>query len=489
MSKEFFQINQIKRLANLKSNAKVHLIGTSGVAMAPLAIALSKAGFQVSGSDKEFYEPMGSLLKNSQVKLFKGYNSSNIEAGVDLVVIGNAVSYGNPEVDFVEQKKIAYTCFPAALADLIVEKHQPIVVCGTHGKSSTTCMISSMLNNMGLDPSFFIGGLPLEFPLGLKQTNSQYSVIEGDEYDSAFFAKFPKFHFYNPYLSIITSIEYDHADIYPNLEAIITQFDQLVAKTKAFVICYGDDPVVSGQLDFWKKNTKAKIVTYGYNSNNDYKIVNFKQNGFEQVVSVSAPAGNFEIKATVIGQHNALNLLSAVACAEQLGLDRNQAIVAISKYQGLKRRQELKFSNENLVIIEDFAHHPTAVRETIAAVKAAFPQHKLWAIFEPRSNSSRRKVFQQDYIQAFKQANHVVLCEVSKASIDTNLELLDVCELAKEINKITGDAISLLDAQAIKSNLLARIEKSKDKNLFLIMSNGSFGGLIEILLSQINEAK
>lgn len=478
MPKEYFKLGDTTSIKDLKANSKIHVVGVCGVAMAQLAVLLTKKGFSVSGSDKEFYEPMAGLLASSSVKTFQGFKAENIPDKVDLVVIGNAISYGNPEVSAVETKKLPYTCFPQILAEVVIADKHSIVVSGTHGKSTTSAMIASMLAKLNLDPSYFIGGITGDLPLSLHSGDGKHCVVEGDEYDSAFFAKVPKFSFYKPQICIINAIEFDHADIYPNLDAINAEFTKMVNSLPATgkVVCCIDYDNVRILLAKWQQSAKCQFITFGENPAADYKISGFEAMGLGQKISIKQSNGNeFEFQIPLPGVFNAKNALVALISAEILGIDRKLAANALQSFKGVKRRQEVRYQDQKNILIEDFAHHPTAVKETINAIRLSFPNHKITAIFEPRSNTSRRKVFQQEYIEAFKNANQVILSNVEAREIDQGQELLDIKTLSDSIASSGVPSTCLENAKAIEDYAIKNL---MDNELLLVMSNGSFGGLI-----------
>ena len=481
MPKTYFNIANVTSLNSIPKNGAIHVIGVSGVAMAQLAVELAKKGYAVSGSDKEFYEPMGSLLKSSPVKLCTGYAAENVPAKVDLVVIGNAISYGNPEVDVVEQKNLPYTCFPQILEETLIAGKHSIVVTGTHGKSTTTALVASMLAKLDADPSYFVGGIAQDLPMSLYVGKGKFSVVEGDEYDSAFFAKVPKFTFYKPDTCIVNAIEYDHADIYPDIESIVKEFRALVNNLPASgtALCCIDFPHVKTLVDEWRKSAKCKIITFGFLEGSDVRITERTQEGFKQnVTAVGKEIGTLKFTIPIPGAYNAKNALVTLLTAKLCGFDLEKAKTALSTFKAVKRRQEIRYNKGGVVLVEDFAHHPTAVDETIAGIREAFPDKTLWAIFEPRSNTSRRKVFQEPYIKAFNKADRAILCQVAARAIDTNIELIDVPTLSRQIKEAGVESVCLDNAQEIEKHLMQSVGTN---DVILVMSNGSFGGLPQAL--------
>lgn len=494
MPKDFFAVARTTSLHSLAVGAKIHVIGVCGVAMAQIAVALAERGFRVSGSDKEFYQPMKGLLERSPVSIQTGYSTSNVPSDVDLVVIGNSISYGNPEVEVVEQRNLPYTCFPQILQEVAIAGKHSIVVTGTHGKSTTTAIIATVLMRHGKEPSYFVGGIANGLPQSLAVGKGKYSVVEGDEYDSAFFAKVPKFSFYTPDTAVVNAIEYDHADIYPNVEAIETEFKKLVTNLKAdgTAICCVDFPFVKRLVSEWRSSAQCKLVTFGSDAEADYSIEARETKGFSQVVRVRGPKGELvQFSIPMVGEYNARNALAALIVSEIVGLERGKTIEALGDFKAVKRRQEVRASKDGVVLIEDFAHHPTAVRETVEAVREAFPTAQLWAVFEPRSNTSRRKVFQEAYVKAFHGADRVILKDVVARAIDTDVELIDVSVLSDTISASGVPSVCLKDVAAIRhylwSNITPPAGERDVRHVIFVMSNGSFDGLPQLLQEDIEK--
>jgi len=490
--KDFFSIDRVTSLKTIPPGAKIHVIGVCGVAMAQLSVVLSERGYEVSGSDKEFYEPMGTLLRSSKVRTMTGYDAANVPLDAAIVVIGNAISYGNPEVDIVERENLPYTCFPKLLQETAISGKHSIVITGTHGKSTTTAMIATLLIKQDKDPSYFVGGITKGLPQSLAVGNGNFSVVEGDEYDSAFFAKVPKFAFYTPNTVVVNAIEYDHADIYPNVEAIESEFRKLVTNLseKDTAICCVDFERVAALVAEWKKNARAKIVTFGSSDKADYRIVNRVASGMTQDVTILCPDGNtISLSLPMVGEYNARNALASLIVAKTIGLDVVRTAKVLGEFERVKRRQEVRCQRGGVVLIEDFAHHPTAVRQTIEGVREAFPNARVWAVFEPRSNTSRRKVFQQEYIQAFRQADRVVLKHVTARAIDQGVELLDVAVLSDQITESGVQSSCLPNVDDIKSHLFSQLlfdtAKPEAREVVVVMSNGSFDGLNETLQREL----
>ncbi|NLF25326.1 MAG: hypothetical protein GX589_06675 [Deltaproteobacteria bacterium] len=486
MPKDYFQIQNTTSLSQVPPGGKIHIIGVCGVAMGQLAVALAEKGYRISGSDKEFYEPMGSFLKHAKISLCRGYAASNVPADCDLVIIGNAISYGHPEVDQIEQRHLPYNCFPKALYELAIQGKLSIAICGTHGKSTTTALTATILKELGKEPSFFIGGVSNQLGTSLKVGTGQVSVVEGDEYDSAFFAKVPKFAFYHPDICVINAIEFDHADIYPDLAAVNREFDTLVKSLpkEAYALCCLDFENLRTLLKSWRSDAQCRLLTFGSAADADFRISSRRQEGNLQIVRFSSQeTGEHELRLPLIGEYNARNALAAtIAAWLSGGVKIEDAARVLRGVKTIKRRQELHLEKDGVVLLEDFAHHPTAVAQTLAAVREAYPGKTIWAIFEPRSNTSRRKIFQQEYIKAFELADRAIIAEVTVREIDKNQDLLDTHELSRAITASGTPCECLPDAKSIAAQVM---EKISTNDLILVMSNGSFGGLIGMLKEQL----
>jgi len=488
MPKTFFKTEQMTALKDIPRGGQIHLIGVCGVAMGQLAVELASMGYKVSGSDKEFYEPMGSFLKGSNIEIKKGYAAANVPPNVDLVVIGNTVSYGHPEVAVIEERSLPYTCFPRLLCESIIAGKLSIVIAGTHGKSTTTAMTTTILRAAGSDPSYFVGGVIAGFDTSLHRGEGNISVVEGDEYDDVFFSKKAKFTHYSPDTFVINAIEYDHADLYPNIESIKDAFRSgvsLIPQDGKLVACI-DFPIVKEMLAEWRKSLKCNIITFGVDAAADYRIASRQTHGFAQNVQVKVSAGTvFSFSLPAIGEYNARNALAAIIVTSLNGLSLEQATEALKNFQTVKRRQEVRFDRAGIVLIEDFAHHPTAVYAILSGVRDAYPDKKIWAVFEARSNTSRRKVFERNYLQSFSAADQAIIAEVVARELDTGQELIDVHELAESVSKSGVPCQVLPDAQTIATNLMENVSSN---DVIVVMSNGSFGGLPALLEAALEEA-
>lgn len=479
MPKEYFTVDGASSLDVLELGAAIHVIGICGVAMAQLAVTLQERGFSVSGSDREFYEPMNSLLKKSPITLFQTYDVNNLTKKPDLVVIGNSISYGNPELLVVESQKIPYTFFPKLLNEVLIRDTHSISVTGTHGKTTTSALCASVLQTE-TDAGHFIGGVVKGFASSLHVGKGKFSVVEGDEYDSAFFAKVPKFSFYRTDTLIITSIEFDHADIYNNLEEIVAVFTKNVMAlpdSGTAIVCL-DCSVIRSLLPEWRKSARCRIVTYGEASDAEVRLVerNFKDH--IQTISFQHHAEKKKITVPLFGKHNALNAIAVYSACARAGVQEKNISKGLLEFKGVKRRQDIRSDANGITLIEDFAHHPTAVKETLRAIREAYAKRRLIALFEPRSNTSRRKVFEEQYLTAFQEADEVIMPEVAARHNDSTIPLLDVANLIKKMSAQGTAAKVFTTPQEISTYVLNNAQKG---DVIVVMSNGSFGGLIEML--------
>jgi len=517
INKEWFSVDKTASFLNVPSGGVIHIIGICGIAMAQLALSLVKQGYIVSGSDTHFYDPMGGLLQSSSITLFDKYEKDNIPQEVDLVVIANAMFPDNPEVNLIREKNLPYSSFPLVMGEWLIGKRHSIVICGTHGKTTTTGIAASILFQMKKDPSWFIGGLSGSLPETLHQGTGDFSVIEGDEYHTAFYAKRPKFFFYKPQTVIINAIEFDHGDIYKDVAAICFEFKELLMSLQSCdkAICCIDYPEVRKLLAEIKDEVKCKILTFGTKDvlqklsineiahkldtvkaahkldvvkahhelpmSVEYLITNRKQCGTSQVVTVSGLAfeNPLEFTLPMIGSYNALNAVAAISALSENGILVKEIVSTLAEIKGVSRRQQILFENDDYVLIEDFAHHPTAVKKTVLAVAEAYPDRRIWAVFEPRSNTSRRKVFEEDYKSGFEKAAQVIICNVtSNSRMNDDIELIDVNDLAESISQRGTCARALPDSDSIYSCIAEEVEPG---DLILIMSNGDFGHICKRL--------
>jgi UDP-N-acetylmuramate: L-alanyl-gamma-D-glutamyl-meso-diaminopimelate ligase len=471
----------IDNASSLPQAGHIHIIGVCGVAMAPLALLLAKEGYHVSGSDKEFYEPMSSLLRSSEVELFEGFNTDNIKNKVDFVIIGNSCRRENVEVIEVESRKLPYSFLPRVISELIIGHTHSVVVTGTHGKSTTTALLAKIFLESEKIPGIFLGGVSKDFPESLCKGAGVLSVVEGDEYDSAFFAKMPKFHFYAPSSLIITSLEYDHADIYPNLTSIVREFEKLLSSlaSPSSVWACGDYETVRSLKRVVPSG--VEFFTYGVESHNDIVVMR-TQKETTQTITLSGPYGEALGRPTctssLTGAYNALNVTAAYVVGRHLNISLESIERSISSYQGLLRRQEVLVSTATTVLIEDFAHHPTAVSETLRGIRERYPRHRICVLFEPRSNTSRRKIFEDAYCTALSFADVVLLSRVTPRLGDTSEDVLRTSTIVELLNK---KRLRAKECHSPEDFLGALDSLPVTATVYVVMSNGSFFNLPQIL--------
>ncbi len=410
---------------------KIHLIAACGTGMGTLACMLQEAGYEVSGSDKNIYPPMSDFLKEKKIKLYKGFNPDNLSHKPDLVVIGNAVTKDNVEAKYVLEQNIPYLSMPQALNKFFAGKKKIILVTGTHGKTTTASIMAYLLYEAGLDPSFMIGGILNNFNSSFHIGTGEYFVIEGDEYDTAFFDKGPKFMHYDPLITINTGIEFDHADIFNDIDHIKKVFINLFKKLKTdtLLIASNDSKTLDDILEF----SKSRIEKYGQNCES-WSFDNYLVNSGKAVFEIVDPENEkIKIKTSIMGKHNIMNTLSVVCAAKNIGISDKVIKTAMEKFAGIKRRQEIRGIKNGITVMDDFAHHPTAVKETIAAVKPFYEQGRIITVFEPGTNTSMRDIFQTIYPDSFAKADMVCIKEPSGIAKIPEKERMSAKKLVKDI--------------------------------------------------------
>jgi UDP-N-acetylmuramate: L-alanyl-gamma-D-glutamyl-meso-diaminopimelate ligase len=464
----------------------IHLIAICGVGMSALAGMLQARGFRVTGSDQNVYPPMSTQLEALGIDLRQGFSPDHLADHPDLIVVGNAVSRSNPEVQTMLAQGIPFLSFPQALAEFFLLDRHPIVVVGTHGKTTTASLLAWILESAGLDPSYMIGGLPRNFGTNYKLGNSAFFVVEGDEYDTAFFDKGPKFLHYRPRTAILTSIEFDHADIYRDLDHVKEAF-------RRFVRILPSDGYLAAGVDFphvvdLLASAPCRWEGYGFADQVHWRAGH---------VEVDEEATRFLVQHqhqrigmfrwTSVGHHNIQNALGVIAVARHLGLSFDAIRAGLQSFAGVKRRQEVRGVVREITVIDDFAHHPTAIRETLAALRAKYHGRHLWAVFEPRSATSRRATFQQDFVGAFAEADRVVIAGLfSPDGIPPDARLSPE-RLAHEIAcRGAKDAVYLPEVGAIVDHVATG---ARAGDVVVIMSNGGFGGIHEKLLEALRKGE
>jgi len=464
----------------------IHLIGICGTGMGSLAGLLREAGHQVQGSDENVYPPMSTMLRAQGITLLEGYRASNLEPVPDLVVVGNVAGRSNVEAQAVLQRGIEHISMPQALARFFLSTRHSIVVAGTHGKTTTTAMIARMLLSAGRDPSFLVGGVLSDLDQSYRLGAGGVFVIEGDEYETSFFDKGSKFLHYMPRTAILTSVEYDHAEMFASLEAVkdaFAAFLRLVPPASeggALIVC-ADDPLA------WKLagECRGEIIPYGMGGDARVKgrEVATGPDGFQfQATDGPVDLGLFAMAAT--GHHNLRNALSAVAVGRRLGLSADEIRAGLAAFRGVRRRQEVRGVAAGVTVLDDFAHHPTAVRETIAAIRARYPNQRLWAVFEPRTNTTRRDVFQQEYARSFDGADEVIVAPVDRPERAPEGRRFDVGRLIADLK---SRGLSAREEPGGVDEIVRHIaERARRGDVVLAMSNGGFGGIHDRLLSALS---
>jgi len=451
----------------------IHLMGICGTGMASLAGMLKAQGYAVTGSDANVYPPMSLLLESLKIPVFNGYDPGNLVPEPDLVIVGNVIAKVNPEAVELSRRRLPYLSFPQAIRQFAIGDKESIVISGTHGKTTTSSLIAWILETAGMDPGFMIGGIPRNFETNFKLGKGRYFVIEGDEYDSAFFDKGPKFLHYNPLYTILTSIEFDHADIYRDLDHVIGSFRKLMdlMPMDGYLIANGDDETICREIN----RSRCRVETYGFGQDNHWRIGDMADSGKFTVVKV-VKGGNVQapFETPLFGRHNISNCLSAVALAYALGVPSEALSRAMRTFKGVKRRQEILGEKKGIMVMDDFAHHPTAVKETIQAVKQKYSDRRLVVVFEPRSNSSRRNIFQSQYAESFDDGDVMMIREPAMMDKIPMVERFSTEQLVSDLGKRGLEAHCFADTDLLLANLLSRI---KAGDMVLIMSNGGFDNL------------
>jgi UDP-N-acetylmuramate: L-alanyl-gamma-D-glutamyl-meso-diaminopimelate ligase len=464
----------IKKISELKPGSHIHIMGICGTAMGNFAGLLKSMGYKITGSDQNVYPPMSDVLKNLNIEVFTGYKKENLIPAPDFVVVGNVISKTMPEAEYLLTTNIPYASFPESIGDMILKNTHSIAVCGTHGKTTTTSMQAWIAECHRLMPGYLIGGVPKNFESSFSVGGGDYFVIEGDEYDTAFFDKVPKFTHYFPKSAILTSIEFDHADIYKDLNDVINAFKILFHKLSddGNLVYHAGDENIKSLLS--EAKTKNKF-SYGF-KNADFLIKNIDYSNDFTRWSVDYKNQTFHLKSTMGGEHNVLNFTANFALSLILGWDIPITIKAIESFLGVKRRQEILGEFNGTLLMEDFAHHPTAVKMTLQGLKSKYPNRRLVAVFEPRSATSRKSVFQEDYFHAFyKNCDQVVVAQpYLPPSSQTTSEQFSSQKLVNDLNAEGTAALLSNSYENIVKDIMG-VTKAND--LIVLMSNGGFGGI------------
>ena len=465
---------------SLKKGDHIHFMGVCGTAMASLAVLLKERGFKISGSDQNVYPPMSVFLAQKGIQIAQGYGEENLTPRPDFVVVGNVISKANPEAQALLKSTIDYGTLPQVMGDLVIGDHHCVAVCGTHGKTTTTSLAAWVFNQSGVGPGFFVGGLVKNFQTSFKEPQGDFFIIEGDEYDTAFFAKVPKFLFYKPRSVILTSIEFDHGDIYKNLDSVVESFAQLlkIIPPEGLLIYNAQDARIQKILHLYKGDQ----ISYGLDE------------GVWQARNIQSQSWgiNFDVYYRgkkekkfffpMPGHYNALNVLSVYILSKAHGLSLSFQ-GALDGFQGVSRRQELIGRPRGIQVIEDFAHHPTAVKGTLESLKNQ--KGRLFALFEPASNTSCRSLFQSQYVEALSLGDFIFICKPGVKSLRwPPQERLQVDVMVGELESLGKKAFGFEKVEEILP-LLTREACSGDR--IVIMSNGGFQGVYQKILRDLAE--
>ena len=463
--------------------AHFHLSGIGGSAMTPLAGMLAESGHRVTGSDAGVYPPASTLLDSLGIRWTNGFDAANLEPAPDVVVLGNALSRGNPEVEAVLDRKIPYRSLPQTVEEFFLPDHDSLVVTGTHGKTTTTSMLSWILHHAGRKPNFLIGGIAENFGRSFGLGGGSEFVLEGDEYDSAFFDKAPKFLHYHPKEVIITSLEFDHADIYENLAAIELQFRRMVnlVPRSGKIVAWGESETVRGVL----QKAFCPVETYGFTPGMDWLVGDLEIADGETRFRVSRNGSEVaRVSMSLAGRHNVLNAMAAIAIAHGRGVAGEAIAGAMASFRGVLRRLEVKGESSGVLVVDDFAHHPTAIHATIDAARHRWPGRRVWAVFEPRSNTMRRRIFEDDLAASLATADAALIGAVNRANLLSDEERMSPARVLLAIRSAGRKAEGFDSAEEIAEYLAG---ETRPGDLVLVMSNGSFDGLCGKLLGKLQE--
>ena len=468
---------------------RIHLVGVAGTGMGSFAGMLKAAGYDVTGSDANVYPPMSDMLRAWGIDVMTPYAAENLDrARPDLVIIGNVIRRENPEATAVRERRIPQTSFPAAFGSLLLAGKHSVVITGTHGKTTTSALMAHVLVAAGTDPSFLVGGVTLNYDGNFRFGAGTFVVVEGDEYDTAYFDKGPKFLHYRAQTAILTSIEFDHADIYrdmPHYESAYVRLAESLPTDGTLVVCASYPNAVA----IARAANRAKVLTYTADEHvaADYTMRGLRFDAAGAHFLVREPGGaEAQMLLPMSGRHNVENALGVYAVARSLGLTSRQIGAGFASFQGVKRRQEPRGEPNGILVIDDFAHHPTAVRETIHAIHQRYPDRRLWAVFEPRSNTSRRNIHQKEYAESFDGAQRVSLKVPEPHDKVPANEQLDVPAVADALLAHGIQADYSPDVRELVQRVSADARRG---DIVLVMSNGAFGGFIPSLLGALESRR
>lgn len=463
----------------IPSNVRsVHLVAICGTAMGAVASMLKEKGYEVTGSDQKVYPPMSDFLRNQGISIMEGFKAENLDHLPDLVVVGNAVSRDNPEVVSMFERKLPFCSMPQAVNHFFAEGKKTLVVSGTHGKTTTSSLLAFVLYDSGLDPSYLIGGIVKNFDSNFRIGKGDYLVLEGDEYDTAFFDKGSKFLHYRPAVTILTSVEFDHADIFRDLDHVKSAFSAFMDRHPRESLVVAADGY--SNIDDVLEEKVVEVERYGSDAGSRWRLGQ---------VRIEPPFTFFEVlrdgelfasfKTPLPGEHNLYNALSVVAAADRIGIPMDKVGRALERFEGVKRRQEIRGVKRGVTVMDDFAHHPTAVRETIRAVKPFYPKGRLIAVFEPRTNSSMRDVFQNVYPDSFDDADLVLIRKPAHLEKIPEDRRFSSEKLVSDLEKKGVNAYFFETTEKI---IDFAVKEARDGDLVLIMSNGGFDNIHERML-------
>ncbi len=459
----------------------VHFVGIGGTAMASAAVALRERGFTVTGSDQDvIYPPMSTFLAKRGIVPQAGYAESNLAHKPDLVVIGNAISRGNPEAEYVLDHKLRYCSLPELLKECFIRGKRSLVVTGTHGKTTTAALLTWVFESAGLSPSFLIGGIPANLGQGARFTDSPWFIIEGDEYDTAFFDKRSKFVHYLPEVAIINNLEMDHADIFGSVADIQLAFRRFInlIPRNGLLLANGDEPNLTSLLPV----KHCPVKRFGLGEANEIRATG---------IHLRPDASEFQIAGAkfdlpLIGELNVRNALAVAACARHCGLTDAQIQEAFATFRGVERRMTVRGEARGIAVVDDFGHHPTAIRETLRALRVKFPGRRLWAVFEPRSNTTRRNIFQTELVDALERADLIVVAEVARLEQLPLEERLNPEKLMQDLQLTGKPAAYLPTVDSILDHIAAG---AKEGDVICVFSNGGFGNIHPRLLARLGAEK
>ncbi|MBF0613814.1 MAG: UDP-N-acetylmuramate:L-alanyl-gamma-D-glutamyl-meso-diaminopimelate ligase [Magnetococcales bacterium] len=458
----------------------LHIIGICGTAMAGIAALAQESGWRVTGSDAGIYPPMSDFLAARAIPVVEGFRPDNLHPVPDLVIVGNAISRGNPELEALLDSGLPYLSAPEWLHAHVLQGRHPVVVTGTHGKTTTTSLLARVWEEAGWQPGFLIGGIPLDFEVSARAPQGPWVMVEGDEYDTAFYDKRPKFLHYRPRTLILHNLEYDHADIYPDLEAIRVQFRLLLRTVPAagVVLANGDDPEIEALL----AHAHSRVIRYGLEGAHPF-TARLEQEDGQVWTLLREGRPLFSVRWGCTGRHNVMNGLAVAAAALFHGMDPLRIRDGLAAFQGVARRLQLRFEIQGVAVYDDFAHHPTAIQTTLQGLRASVGEARIWAILEPRSNTMRRRIHQERLAPALELADRVILARPAARGLDA-AELLDVDAVAHRINRarpLSGQESCAVVVAGATDTLEYLQERLRPGDRVVVMSNGGFDGIHERL--------